>query len=307
LLIERLLTGWGYEVISASDGDEAWWILQNDDAPKLAILDWMMPGMDGPQICSELRKRKGMPYVYVLLVTARAQKEDIIEGLEAGADDYLTKPFDANELRVRLRAGRRILDLQDHLLSASEAVRFPATLDFVTGLWNREAILGILRQLARDRRDGAPISVILASIDRYRYIVNTYGTNAGDAVVRETARRLRSAVRIYDSIGRYGARDFLIVVPGCGAADVVAAAEKLREKVAFEAVDIIGGAIPVTLSLGVAICDDPAKPVDVEQLLRAAEAAVERAKKAGRNRVEMLADPDQPERDVASVSGASGG
>ena len=120
-MLEAFLVKWGYEVMVASEGEEAWRILQGNDAPRLAVLDWMMPGRDGIDICRSLRQRKGRAYIYTILLTARGQKEDVVEGLEAGADDYITKPFDPYELRARLRAGRRIVELQEQLLQAREA------------------------------------------------------------------------------------------------------------------------------------------------------------------------------------------
>jgi len=293
LLLDRFLTQWGYEVVAARDGEEAWWILQRDDSPRLAILDWMMPAMDGPEICRHVRQRQAGPYIYILLLTAKTQKEDLIEGLDAGADDYLTKPFDANELRVRLRAGRRIVDLQEHLLSTSEAARFPATHDLLTGLWNREAILGILRQLARDRGQDVPFGIILADVDHFQQVGLTHGPHAGDAVLRETARRLRSSVRIYDSIGRYGGKQFLVVVPGCHSPEIVELAERLRAEVAADPVDIIGETVPITLSLGVAAAGN-AQSTNADVLLEAAGEAVRRAKLAGRNRVATLGQEFQP-------------
>ena len=300
-LLEKFLVQWGYEVVAANDGDEAWWTLERDDSPTLAILDWMMPGMDGVQICRELRKRSDRPYVYVLLLTAKTQKQDIIEGLEAGADDYLAKPFDPDELRVRLRAGRRILDMLDQFRSMREAMRFPATHDLLTGLWNREAILGMLRQkVAPDRRDGTPVGIILAHVDYFKHITNMYGALAGDGVLREAARRLRSTVRVYDSIGRYGASEFLVVVPGCFSSEVVEAGEKLRKAICGEPVDILGSALEVTISSGVATTDE-IRNADADGLLRAAEGAVRRAKSGGRNKVELAAASDGKERDGAGV------
>ena len=121
--LEALLAKWGYAVIVVGDGAEAWRILQGDAAPRLAVLDWMMPGLDGIQICRQVRQRAEAPYVYVLLLTTKANQEDVISGLEAGADDYLTKPFNPQELMVRLRAGRRILDLQERLVAACEKLQ----------------------------------------------------------------------------------------------------------------------------------------------------------------------------------------
>src|ERR1051326_7247831 len=119
-LLQATLTKWEYEVVIARDGDEAWQILQTEEAPKIAILDWLMPGMDGVEVCRQVRQRKDAPYVYIILLTSKDRKEDIVEGMEAGADDYLIKPFETHRLQVRLRAGRRIIDLQTALLSSLE-------------------------------------------------------------------------------------------------------------------------------------------------------------------------------------------
>jgi len=151
-LLDATLRRWGYEVVIACDGNEAWRILQAEDAPKIAILDWMMPGMTGPEVCSRVRanvKDKDL-YTYILLLSSKSQREDLIEGMESGADDYLTKPFDQHELQVRLRPGLRIIQLQHELITAREELRDQATKDFLTSIWNRSSILDILnRELQR--------------------------------------------------------------------------------------------------------------------------------------------------------------
>src|SRR5262249_28674817 len=155
---------------------EAWNILQSQDAPRLAILDWMMPGIDGIEICQRIRSAAREPYVYMILLTARTESQDVVDGMDAGADDYLTKPFNAHELRVRLRAGSRILELQEQLVHAREALRMQATHDGLTGLLNRSAILETLGdELARGNRDAQPVAVLLADVDRFKSVNDTYG------------------------------------------------------------------------------------------------------------------------------------
>ncbi len=289
-LLEHLLVKQGYQVVATRDGAAAWHALQQQDAPKLAILDWMMPEMDGPQICRLIRERAQQPYTYILLLTARAQKQDIIQGLEAGADDYLTKPFEAGELRARVRAGRRILELQEQLIAAREEYRFAASHDSLTGLWNRPAILDALRtELARARREQAPVAIALADLDHFKRINDHYGHAAGDQVLREAARRMRSALRLYDPVGRYGGEEFVIVLPGCDTGGALSQAERLRASIGADPMDTSEGRIPVTLSLGVAV-GAPADGADAESLLRAADEALYRAKNAGRNRVELAAE-----------------
>jgi diguanylate cyclase (GGDEF)-like protein len=284
-LLEASLAKWGYEAVSCVDGAQTWAALQRNDAPRLAILDWMMPGLDGPQIC---RKVRGLPredYTYLILLTSRARKEDLVAGMDAGADDYVTKPFDPHELRVRLRAGQRIIDLQAQLVAAREALRAQATHDPLTGLWNRGAILDILeRELARTRREPTPLTVLMADVDHFKAINDTHGHAAGDAVLRDIAGRMTSALRPYDSIGRFGGEEFLLVLPGCTPADAAALAERIRSRVAEAPIGLPEGAVSVTLSLGLAITSDDT-PLTREALIRASDRALYEAKEAGRNRI----------------------
>lgn len=291
-MLEAFLKKWGFEVAVARDGVEAWEILQQEGAPQLGIIDWMMPGMDGVQVCRKLRERGGHPYVYIILLTAKDQKRDIIEGIESGADDYLIKPFDAHELRAHLRAAKRILDLQEELISAREVLRIQATHDPLTGLWNHAAVFDILRkELERSQRQGNSLGVVMADLDHFKRINDTHGHLAGDAVLTEVARRLRAAVRPYDSVGRYGGEEFLAVVPGCDSSSVLHQAERLRACVGGEPFDIGGTLINLTLSVGVA-ASGQTRIHDSDALLRAADAALYRAKGNGRNRIEIAAPSD---------------
>ncbi len=286
-LLESFLVKWGYEVTVAKDGAEAWEVLQAEDAPRLALLDWVMPGMDGVEVCREVRKRMAQPYVYILLLTARKDNFDVINGLGSGADDYLTKPFNPEELEARLRTGKRILDLEDHLVAAREAMYFKATHDALTGLWNRAAILDYLnRELIRARRQAAPLGLLLADLDRFKSINDTCGHLAGDDVLKEVARRMLASVRVYDCVGRYGGEEFLIVLPGCDESNTREKAEQFRKTLGGCAVETSEGPLHVTLSIG-ALSTDLWREGDCDTLLRAADAALYRAKGAGRNRVEM--------------------
>ena len=184
-VLANMLTKWGYQPVIARDGNEAWEALQQPDGPQLAIVDWMMPGLNGVEICRGVRAAAREAYVYILLLTSRADSRDLVEGMEAGADDYVTKPFKAHELRVRLRAGRRIVELQQQLLAAREALREQATHDGLTGLLNRGAILDVLRrELARASR-GSP-SAGLASHGRSRSL------QAGQRHMRVTPPAMQS-------------------------------------------------------------------------------------------------------------------
>jgi two-component system cell cycle response regulator len=302
-MLRTMLTKWGYEVTVARDGTEAWQALQSENSPRLAILDWMMPGMDGPEVCRRIRAAAREPYIYILLLTARTESQDLVEGMDAGADDYLTKPFNAHELRVRLRAGRRILDLQEQLLQAREALREQATHDSLTGLFNRASILETLHnEISRAGRESQPLSLLIVDLDRFKQVNDTYGHLAGDAVLRESARRMKSAVRRYDAIGRYGGEEFLIVLPACDGDAARIQAERIREAVAGGTYNAAGQFLAVTCSIGVSCRKRPA-PVDADSLVRESDMALYRAKDRGRNRVECCAPEDRHETPVPDLPG----
>ncbi len=287
-LLELLLIQWGYEVVLAKDGNEAWQALQSENSPRLALLDWMMPGMTGPEICAATRSRVGHSYTYLLLVTSREDKQDTVVGLEAGADDYLTKPVLSDELRARLRTGLRILELEDQLVAAREEQQYKATHDGLTGLLNRAAISDTLkRELARSKRDGAPCGVLLADLDHFKAVNDSLGHEAGDFVLCETAKRLTAGVRDYDSVGRFGGEEFLVVLPGCDITNMRARADNLLEEFRERPIQTPQGEVSVTISMGATNSGDwsGASP---ESLIRTADTALYNAKRQGRDRVEIV-------------------
>jgi two-component system cell cycle response regulator len=287
MLLERLLTKWGYEVIQANDGAAAWEILQGEDPPRLVILDWMMPGMSGPEVCREARKRVACAYAYILLVTSKEEKQDVILGLEAGADDYLTKPIFPEELRARLRVGLRILELEDKLVDASDILKYKATHDELTGLLNRASIAELLRrELERAKRQDGVCGVILADLDHFKLVNDTLGHGAGDSVLREAAQRLVAGVRAYDAVGRYGGEEFLIVLPGCDEASLRQRGENILESFRATPFATAEAAVPVNVSLGAA-CSSSWNAPSLESVVRAADRALYRAKHNGRDRVEL--------------------
>jgi len=288
-MLQEMLRDWGYDTITVPNGQRAWEILQREDGPRLALLDWMMPGMDGAEVCRRVRANIRDRYVYMMLLSVRADLEDLVKGMESGADDYIVKPFQVDELHARLRAGRRVLALQEDLVEAREALREQATRDGLTGLWNRTAIFDILQnELARSSRSGAPLIVLMADLDGFKPVNDQFGHMAGDTVLRQVAACMKASVRRYDAVGRYGGDEFLLVLPGCELPAGLVLAQRVRDAIAAECFRAADAEVRLTCSLGAA-CAAPPAIQEADQLMREADAALYRAKRQGRNRVEAAA------------------
>lgn len=287
-LVKVLLAKWGYEVLEAEDGNDAWRMLQGEDAPRLLVIDWMMPGLDGPELCRRLRGLGEKNYHYIIFLTGRDSKEDIVDGLNAGADDYITKPFSPQELEVRLRAGRRILDLQESLQKTLDTMRRQVQYDPLTGILNHAEILKVLEQeLNRAERQHSKLAVIMGDLDHFKKVNDSYGHVAGDAVLVEVARRMQNVIRTYDTLGRYGGEEFLLVLPGCTAEEAELIARRILMSIGEEAVEFQEHKIFVTISLGLTLykSDQHTTLIDIVQ---AADSALYLAKQNGRNRYEIM-------------------
>jgi diguanylate cyclase (GGDEF)-like protein len=283
LYLQDALEEWGYEVLTATDGLRACEILQQPDAPMLAVIDWMMPGMDGIDVCRQIRDTVRDRYIYLIMLTTRVETEFVVAAMNAGADDFIGKPFNAEELQVRVRAGRRISELEQQL-------RLKASHDALTGIYNRGALLEILeKELVRHARDARPVSIIFGDLDHFKRINDEHGHLAGDAVLREVSRRVGAVLRPYDSLGRYGGEELMIVLPSCDRDGALEVAERVRAVVAAQPVATAFGAIPSALSIGVAVAEGGAA-VSSQKLIQLADEALYRAKLAGRNRVELAGD-----------------
>jgi len=282
-ILQSWLQQWGHDVTVADNGSSAWTILQQEQSPDLLILDWMMPEIDGLELCRRIRADRRSAYRYILLITAKDARQDLVIGFEAGADDYLTKPFDRDELHARLRVGERILRLQDDLIRARDALQFQATHDVLTALLNRGAVLEIFaRELERSRRTRVPMAVLMLDLDHFKRINDTYGHLAGDAVLKEAATRLTHAVRSYDSVGRYGGEEFLVVLPGCDSDQALRTAERIRSAIARCPVDTRDAQIKFTVSIGLTLAKSSEHSAG--ELLAIADAALYQAKNSGRDR-----------------------
>lgn len=286
-VVKALLLKWGYEVLEVEDGKQAWDILKDNDSSHLVLLDWMMPGMDGLELSRRLRQSGTNTYHYIILLTGRDSKEDIIGGLNAGADDYITKPFIPEELELRLRTGKRILDLQQSLKEALEVQRFQAQHDRLTGIFNHVEILNILeKELDRAGRQNGNLAVIMGDLDRFKKVNDTYGHVAGDAVLVEVAARMKNNIRLYDSAGRYGGEEFLLVLPGCTTEEAIIIANRILESISKEPVIFNNTPIKVTISLGLAV-NRAGETITATELVQLADTALYKAKQNGRNRLEQ--------------------
>ena len=282
-LLDWLLRGWGYETLLARDGNEAWKILQTPGAPALVILDWLMPGMDGIELCKNVRSLQTELRPYIILVTGKETKKDLVIGINAGADEYLAKPYEPEELRVRVHAGERIVEMEMAMLTAREALRYQAMHDEMTGLLNHAyGMESLWREFARSARTGRPISIVLADLDHFKSVNDLYGHPAGDRVLVEAAKRMASKMRPYEALIRYGGEEFLAVLCECAAPEAEKMAERLRRVLADELFDIEGKKVPLTASFGVASCAQ-ASGAAVEALVRLADQALYHAKAKGRN------------------------
>lgn len=281
-ILEKNLQSWGYEAVLARSGEQAWRELKDSNL-RLAILDWMMPGMDGIEICKKIRRRKKYKYTYIILLSAKDRKQDIIAGLSSGADDYMAKPVNFLELRARLQTGKRIIDLEDKLLYVQNQLKDLASRDSLTKLWNRAEISKFLREeLDRGQREKKPLGVIMLDVDYFKKINDSFGHEIGDLALLQVVSRIKRKVRKSDKVGRYGGDEIIAILPNCNLVEIRKIGERLRASVACRGVKTGLENFPVTISAGCASTENRLQP-SAEKLIRAADAALLRAKNNGRN------------------------
>lgn len=288
-LLESMLTKWGYDPVMTRDGNEAWNVLQDANPPRLAIIDWMMPGMDGVTICNKIRLAGNKPYIYAILLTARGRQQDIRDGLDAGADDYVVKPFDPNELKARLQNGVRIIELQGALEYTKEALREQATRDPLTGLPNRTMLHESLEQSINNAvRNGEMLAVIYLDLDNFKFVNDTLGHTFGDTLLMAVGERLRKCLRFGDTLARMGGDEFTIVTPGISKPeDAITVARKILNTL-INSFNISEHEIFVSASIGITIF--PLDGSDADTLIRNADSAMYRAKEIGKNNFHLFTE-----------------
>jgi two-component system, cell cycle response regulator len=290
-LLRARLESWGYAVDTAADGIEA---LQAVEAspPDLILLDVMMPNVDGNEVARRVKQNPSLPFIPIIMQTALDSTESKVEGLEAGADDYITKPIEFAELKARLRSMLRIKRLQEELeererqlLEANERLRHMSRTDGLTGLDNRRYLEQQLDMMyAHSERLGEPLSVVICDLDRFKSVNDTYGHQAGDEVLKQFATLLKREAREIDRVARYGGEEFVILLPGTVLDAAVTFAERVRKGIEDHTFTFHGGTLQRTASFGVAAWPHP-KVSNCDGILRAADDALYVAKETGRNRV----------------------
>lgn len=282
-LLVSILTQHSYAVEAVENGADAWRRLQEPNAPSIVLLDLIMPGLNGMEVLRNLRSIETEQPSYVIIITSQGEKTDIVAGLDAGANDYLSKPFDTRELRARVAVGRRMIELQQALVRSREELSYHASHDALTGLLNRRAVLKRLEdELQRHRRLRTALAVGMCDIDHFKQFNDTHGHLAGDDVLREVTQRMRSQLREHDTAGRIGGEEFLIIAPMKAGDDGLSVFDRLHEHVCSTPVETRAGALAVGVSIGVACAG---KETSVDSLLEAADRALYTAKNTGRNQV----------------------
>ena len=279
-ILTAILQKWGYEVVPAVNGEKALEILHQPDAPRLALLDWSMPGLSGVEVCSHLRKNQTNDSIYIIILTAKSEKKNIVEGLNAGANDYIVKPYDNDELQARINVGRRMVEIQSELENAKSALIREVMHDSLTGVYNRKAILNLLeKELSRTKRNGGLLSVCMCDLDHFKKINDKYGHQTGDEILKGFTKLVNANLREYDLIGRYGGEEFLIIIP-CGDPEKVMDFGRLCKLISDSKIKTRSGDISVTVSIGItqSYGND-----SIDKILTEADNALYKAKDMGRN------------------------
>jgi two-component system cell cycle response regulator len=294
-VLAGVLKKWGHQVSTVDNGLSAWEILQQPDAARLVILDWMMPGLDGLEVIRRVRALPGQQPAYIILLTSKDEKNDVFSGLEAGANDFISKPFARNELYARVRVGQRSIELQTSLYETQQTLTHLAMHDSLTGILNRRAILDqLLKEIARVRRsrlDGSTLGLTIGffDIDHFKAINDQHGHQAGDEVLKALVSIVSKELRIYDYFGRLGGDEFLVVSPTTSNRKGENIFERLAKKIAETGIETVAGQLFISISIGVASIDS--EIYELDKLLASADTALYQAKNAGRNQMVWINEP----------------
>ncbi|HEY4217453.1 MAG TPA: diguanylate cyclase [Gemmatimonadaceae bacterium] len=308
-LLRARLESWGFTTEAATDGQKALDKVESSP-PDLILLDVMMPVMDGIEVARRVKGNPNLPFIPIIMQTALDATENKVEGLEAGADDYITKPIDFAELKARLNSMLRIKRLQEELeererqlLEANERLRHMSQTDVLTGLDNRRHLEERLDEMFEHaKRLNEPFSCVMCDLDRFKNVNDTHGHQAGDAVLKQLARILRSEVREVDRAGRYGGEEFMLLLAGTVLDAAVTFAERVRKEIEAHTFTFDGGSLRSTASFGVSAWPHP-RIEHCDGLVRAADEALYVAKETGRNRVVRF-DSDEFNEHVAATDGS---
>jgi len=289
-MLEHELGLAGYDVVTAGDGLEAWDVLQRERI-RMLVVDWLMPGLDGSDLIRRIRASGGPGYTYIILLTAKNGRDEIVEGLNLGADDFVAKPFRREELVARMGVGARILDLEQRLSASVAREEALALLDSLTGLPNRRGLYERAQaELSRARREKGSVSVIMMDLDHFKEINDQFGHAVGDEALRRVAKVLQENRRDYDFTGRWGGEEFLVILPGASLVQAGLVAERLRSAIQSIELTVGGqGTVGLRASFGAAAACPATSPVGLDELLERADDAMYRAKREGRNRVRFHA------------------
>ncbi len=292
-LLQKTLGSWGHIVLTAENGQVAWDIIQRENI-KFVIADWLMPVLDGLELCKKIRAESDSGYTYFMLLTGKDKKEDIIRGLEAGADDYVTKPFDWQEIKVRIRTGERILTLEKELVKTNEellhlnmTLEELACMDPLMGIGNRRNLHNVMdkahhRACRYEQRYG----IIMCDIDLFKAYNDIYGHLQGDQVLQKVAYAIKHALRVSDDVFRYGGEEILVLLPDQDKNSTTLAAERVRKAVESLSIEHKGSEKgTVTISCGVAAFDGECEDIKWTATVERADQAMYRAKSGGRNQV----------------------
>jgi two-component system cell cycle response regulator len=284
MILVAIVSEWGYEPLPVENGAQALSVLQADDAPRLLLLDWEMPEINGLALCKKIREEDTSNPPYIILLTSRSDTDDIVTGLKVGANDYISKPFDHAELKARLQVGKRMLDLQSELNNAKEAMVFQANFDELTKLMNRRAVMkAMANEIERSKRNLQPLYICMCDVDHFKKINDTHGHLAGDAVLKEIAQRFNNSLRPYDLCGRYGGEEFLIIL-NSKKDHVHDLFKRIRLSIADKPFIYEDTVLHVTISCGVTLYEPPTDQRNTTQMLTDADTALYEAKNTGRNR-----------------------